>query len=671
MTAPAVEAAPLVLPDRWDLGADPAKVAAAAAGWRALGTALTRVRAEIGLRVGGLRGREGWTGPAADAYWQHAVRADALLGDQAATVDAVAGHLDFAAELLRRAQGSLDAGLDWLGSVTAVSRPAPGQVRVAVPPGDPERALFALRLAVAQADQVRADLDAQLAIVAAALTVTAAQLESTGARAGAERAKARQELPDLLPALPPRSAGAGPAVVGGGHVTIGGTAGDDEITVERTPAGLAVTVNGDRTVYGAGTALTVAAGGGADDIVLERNIAGTAVTVLGGDGYDEIRSHQPGESGETPATTGPPGARFLVGGAGDDALEGGAGDDRLSGGDGQDYLDGFRGQDHLDGGAGHDVQYGGSGRDLLRGGTGQDYQDGGADADDLVGGRGDDVLSGGRGDDRLSAGSGRDVLYAGAGRDQLTGGSGRDRGYLQPGEDTADVDRTETVTIDPAAGSGIQVTGTPEFQERVAADLDTLRSSPTGLAMLHALDDQPTGTREVVVAVPRPIIVRSPVPVPPTDTAGPVRTVAPAPRPGGSVGPVPGPGDGPDVVISELPGSEENNGYAYATIPPGIGYQAQPYRRKPPIGVLFHEMAHVYDFTHGTTEPGTYEGDDETDAGVNRSERQAVGLPIDDESDPGGPEAIDPEHPLTYTENGLRAEMGMEPRRHYNGPGPI
>lgn len=58
-----------------------------------------------------------------------------------------------------------------------------------------------------------------------------------------------------------------------------------------------------------------------------------------------------------------------------------------------------------------------------------------------------------------------------------------------------------------------------------------------------------------------------------------------------------------------------------------------------------------YDFIHGTTEPGAYEGDDGTD--------------------PGGAEAIDPEHPFRYTEDGLRAGMGMEPRRHYRGPGPV
>ena len=49
-----------------------------------------------------------------------------------------------------------------------------------------------------------------------------------------------------------------------------------------------------------------------------------------------------------------------------------------------------------------------------------------------------------------------------------------------------------------------------------------------------------------------------------------------------------------------------------------------------------------------------------------RAERQAAGLPIDDETDPGGAEAVDPDHPLVHTENGLRAEMGLGPRAHYS-----
>jgi hypothetical protein len=83
----------------------------------------------------------------------------------------------------------------------------------------------------------------------------------------------------------------------------------------------------------------------------------------------------------------------------------------------------------------------------------------------------------------------------------------------------------------------------------------------------------------------------------------------------------------------------------------------------PPVTVLYHEMAHVYDYEYGTLADGTYDGPD--NPGVPNREREAVGLPIDDDHDPNTPDRIDPDHPYDYTENGLRDEMGAPHRPRY------
>ncbi|MEN3611973.1 type III secretion system effector protein [Plantactinospora sp. ZYX-F-223] len=85
---------------------------------------------------------------------------------------------------------------------------------------------------------------------------------------------------------------------------------------------------------------------------------------------------------------------------------------------------------------------------------------------------------------------------------------------------------------------------------------------------------------------------------------------------------------------------------------------------RPPIEGLFHEFAHVYDYGNNTSAPGTHEGPD--DVGVENDEREAVGLPIDEDDDPNTPGQIDPDHPYSYTENAFRDEMGWPRRTSYS-----
>ena len=59
----------------------------------------------------------------------------------------------------------------------------------------------------------------------------------------------------------------------------------------------------------------------------------------------------------------------------------------------------------------------------------------------------------------------------------------------------------------------------------------------------------------------------------------------------------------------------------------------------PPITVLYHELAHVYDYAHGTGRGRLHRPGQ---PGVDNAERVAVGLPIDHDKDPSTPDQLDP-----------------------------
>ncbi|HTJ38610.1 MAG TPA: type III secretion system effector protein [Dactylosporangium sp.] len=221
------------------------------------------------------------------------------------------------------------------------------------------------------------------------------------------------------------------------------------------------------------------------------------------------------------------------------------------------------------------------------------------------------MLSGGSGDDLLDGREGEDALYTGAGRDAVDGdGDGAGDTVYGQGEDASG--GAERLVATPTGGDlvdWVQIGGDEEYRQRVRADLELLAASPDGRAMLTALHDSGA-----------PLSIE-----PTTDHNG----YAPIP-------------DGSRTVIQYNP--------AFQDLPNGL--------RMPPVVVLFHEMAHVYDYDHGTDDWSDYRNSKAPDD-TKVVERQAVGLPIDEQ------DRLDPRHPLEYTENGLRAEMGLPRRDSY------
>lgn len=258
--------------------------------------------------------------------------------------------------------------------------------------------------------------------------------------------------------------------------------GDDTVVVEIDPdTGETVltitTPEGTQEVrIPAGEEVVINTGGGADTITVPE---GTVVHVrlVTGAGNDTVAGH--GSDGSIEAFTG----------AGDDVVETGDGHDFVDAGAGHDYVDGSGGDDRIFGGEGSDVLYGMGGDDIISGGDGHDYLEGARGDDELFGGAGDDILSGGFGDDRGHGGSGDDTLYAGDGSDTFHGGSGLDKATGTDGD-------TFTSTLPPVIIEipaeehytrwlSFDVSGSPEFRERILADLQMMASSETGQFMLE------------------------------------------------------------------------------------------------------------------------------------------------------------------------------------------
>ena len=701
----------------WRLNADTGRIAAATDKWSMFADAGDRLATALDTAAKRLFDQD-WQGQVRTEYEAHEQR---LRGDLAAIRTRTAAGVNAlrnVAGSLRAKQGELSAAEDAI--IAAVPNEL-GADTIRFKPVNKAQS-DQVMAAVETAKQIRNSLDTELYTAKSDLTAAADAWKEMS-----DRCKLFTEGADPF-TLPPEALRTNQAITlpdGTVIVNTGGT-GDDDVKVTTNKKGeVIVEVNGKKTTYPPGTKVTVRGGEGDDEFDIDTNRV--QVTVLGGEGNDEIesgsdadgnsgrhtliggdgddkistgggstyvstgagddevktgtgndvistgagRDHVEAGGGDDYISTGPGGepkydkdgnlttpADFADAGAGDDQVfvgehrdraeveagdgndlvlgsadtdevHGGKGDDTVYGGAGNDYIDGQKGDDHLYGGDGNDVVYGLNGRDELYGGEGSDYLEGGRDNDVLDGGSGTDVVSGGRGDDTLSGGSGNDVLYAGEGKDTVDGGvdtSGprdKDTAYVQT-EDNMSYETEVWRNVDIADNDFIDVRGSDDFKDRIQADLDMYSSSPTGRRMIDELhyevdkthDDWKIGEREVVIK-----------------------------------------------EYDKDNGSANNGGnHSWSDVNIHINPEERGPENGRPSTVLYHELAHGYDFLKGTSAPGTYDGPDALDAGrTPNDERQAAGLEIKVD----GEYRIDPDHPLRYTENGLREEMGLEKRDNY------
>jgi hypothetical protein len=611
MTTPDPPPPAVSTPDVWDLHARPDQISAASESWRAVARSLGATADEVNAAAMSLLG-DGWAGAAADSYDDHRRKLVTDLDHAQEQAGVAANALEDAAGALRSAQSHLTG--EW-GRVTAVPFTWDAPMHLLFAPKTYEQSTTVID-SINQCAEIRGGLDS--ALNATVTKFRQASTEFARIATAWNGVAAGTSLPYDMPAE-----AAGTSVIrDGNRVVVNTGTGDDQVTVSIDPqTGLQVVeVNGVRHHYPPDAEIVVRGGAGNDRITVAPG-TGVHVTLIGGVGEDELR--------------GGAGRDTILGLDGKDRIYSGAGDDRVSAGAGRDYADTGAGDDIGTGGLGDDIVYGLSGNDALSGGEGQDYLEGATGGDTIDGGTGNDILSGGRDDDAIRAGGGDDVVYAGAGSDTTDGGRGGDTVHAEKNDRGSNAEQTVTVEI-KTLQTFIQIEGTPEFRERVEADLEMLGSSPRGQQMLQALQQGHE------------------------DTEG---------------------GwwlwhhEGDSLTIREYDDPSNPNNSTASRVDGGneIAYnthinhlntdQGRGYVEGPPVAVLYHEFAHVYDYMNDSLAPGVHDGPE--NPGANNREREATGLPIDHDDDPDTPDQIHPEHPYELTENGLREEMGAPHRDAY------
>ena len=334
-------------------------------------------------------------------------------------------------------------------------------------------------------------------------------------------------------------------------------------------------------------------------------------------------------------------------------VEGGDGDDVIdaSAATGQVIIDGGRGADTLKGGRQSDLIVGGEGNDTITGGAGNDAIHGGGGNDEMDGGAGGDQLRGGEGDDRILGRSGSDFIQGGAGRDQVEAGTGPDVVYADA-EDSVNVgqvsglpsDASNDMVIGPVDGAEptgmgatdtvhtydaaevdayldahrdvLEIQGSADDIARTQADLGVLLGTEQGQGLLKALTDQYRADGQTLI-------------------------LAPEGGPGGA------------YRSGGMPFGPQNDRATVGSWADGTLAQ--------PVPVLFHELVHAYQRRVGPWPEGqTVFGTGASEVGINNSERQAVGLPYMDSEG-----TLRAANELPFTENRLRAELGLPPRAAY------
>ncbi|WP_034285654.1 M91 family zinc metallopeptidase [Schaalia suimastitidis] len=582
----------------WDLPVETASLTQAAESWRAISRRSDEAADDFAANA--LRALVVWEGAAAESFAGRRSQLITDLDTASALANECGAVLDAIAYDLTAAQDYLHAS--W-SRVSSVRYTLPGPVFL---PETPEESEVVTREQL-EAHNIRSELDQKLFGHRQALTSLEERwttLSSTWETVAAGE--------PFMDGIPDEGSDVG-VIVDGDNIVLSAGKGNNviSVTVDPNTGEQIVTVDGKKYVFPAGKHVTIRAGSGNDTITLPPDTT-VGFTVVGGKGQDRI--------------TGGGGADRIFGSGDKDEIVAGGGADYVSGGTGIDYIDGQGGDDRLFGGYGRDTLYGLGGRDRLSGGAGADYLEGGADTDHLVGGSGDDVTSGGAGDDHIVGGSGNDVVYGGRGADKVSAGAGDDTVYDDAAQSDTHTEHHVQVAIEDMT-SWITIEGSPDFIERVRADLDLLASSPAG-AQLLANIERSHDKSGIFGFFKNTLTITEYIPDNP---------------------------DFPNSTASYRGGTHE------------VAYQPtiHDFRGAPPIVVLQHELSHIDSYMSGNFRGEQYVGQDSVDHGSKVGERQAVGLPIDHDNDPTTPEIIDPTQPIERTENGLREEMRLPRRKSY------
>ncbi|KIH82217.1 M91 family zinc metallopeptidase [Pseudomonas batumici] len=346
---------------------------------------------------------------------------------------------------------------------------------------------------------------------------------------------------------------------------------------------------------------------------------------------------------------------FIDSGMGNDRILCGGGFTKVDAGPGNDQVFTRSGSSYVEAGDGDDVVsaqgsgpmtvYGGKGHDTLAGGEGACFMDGGQGDDVLLGGEGHNVLSGSDGNDQITPGPGPNTVYTGTGVDFVEHLGSNTRLFNAydadgPAPSTHHQDPGVIIAAKGLDSCGVVVEGRQAFQERVNDDLRLLLGSGNGRQLLSALGDarQKSGVAVIVKEL----------------TAEENGMCIPD----GSQSDSPFDDDSP-FIESARPNTPVKGCTVYYD-PSFLKGEVTS------IVHLYHELCHAYNFVTGTMLPGY--GLDGVDAGkprdvVPNAELQAVGLDVDFDANPAT--APLPGNPEAFTENGLRLEFGITPRKQY------
>ena len=370
----------------------------------------------------------------------------------------------------------------------------------------------------------------------------------------------------------------------------------------------------------------------------------------------------------------------------------------LHGGDGDDFIaangrlgtvTGDKGNDYIRLGTGEMVAFGGDGHDTMIAGTGNALLSGGKGNDTLYAGYPSQktdlrqvYLNGDQGDDELYAGTGKTISNGGLGNDKLVGyrqttfytGAGQDSVHSYDTQDRIYAKKTDTVQspeqvksppveYSDAGKKGFKIEGPAAFTERAEDYLEQLRGSPAGQLMLQEMDRLAEENGGPVTITPSSTIATNSYRF-------------------------------ANAFRDNIPDSE----YEKFKYRPELGFIKDGVAGSPathakigfipdyfekafalsPLVALYHEMSHAYDGATGRFIPGNspiFNKDgspvmvDGKQLRVENSEYQAMGLPsnsppFDFDNDPSTPPTTT--NPWPFTENTLRAEMGIPLRDRYD-----